>query len=236
MRYLPIRVTAHLAHGFAVAQPWGIALDGLLASQLWDDLVAQQIDLPYPSETADPPDLDLPLGKCQPRDGASWHWSATCCEPVGPHRTEVRYRHHQLDHSAVAVLADHELPAAMPGDQGRYRSRRMPLIVTVCTAVTWSAVGDPAEVRRLLRPIASIGKKRSHGEGIVTSWEVTVDDRDPWEAGHLHRNGALGRPSPGGCLPDHLQETTPALAGIRPPYMHRSRRAYLHLPAPLDAH
>ncbi len=84
MRYLPIRVTAHLAHGFAVAQPWGIALDGLLASQLWDDMAAQQIDVPYPSETTNPPDLDLPLGKCQPRDGSPWHWSATCCEPVGP--------------------------------------------------------------------------------------------------------------------------------------------------------
>lgn len=236
MKYLPIRVTAHLSHGFAVAQPWGIALDGLLASQLWDDLATQQTDLPYPSETADPPDLDLPLGRCQPRDGSPWHWAATCCEPVGQHRTEVRYRHHQLDHNAVAALADHELPAAMPGDQGRYRSRRMPLIVTVCAAVTWSAVGDPTEVRRLLRPIASIGKKRSHGEGVVTHWDVTIDQRDRWEAGHLHRNGTLGRPSPGGCLPDHLRETTPALAGIRPPYMHPSRRTSLHLPAPLDAH
>ena len=234
MRYVPLQVTAYLAHGFAVAQPWGIALDGLLAAQLWADLRADG-DVSYPSETLNPPDLDLPLGRCHPRDDSPWHWAATCCQPIGEHRTEVRYRHHQLDHTAVATLTGQELPVAMPGDQGRYRSRRMPLIVTICTAVTWSAVGDPVHVRRLLQPIASIGKKRSHGEGTVTAWEITVTDRDPWEAAHLHRDGTLGRPTPAACLPCDLRTSPLALAGVRPPYMHPSRRTALHLPASLDA-
>ena len=35
--YVPLRVTAHLAGGIAQAAPWGIALDGLLASAMWAD-------------------------------------------------------------------------------------------------------------------------------------------------------------------------------------------------------
>ena len=31
----PLTVRAHLAFGIAQAAPWGIALDGLLASELW---------------------------------------------------------------------------------------------------------------------------------------------------------------------------------------------------------
>ena len=31
----PLKVRAHLAFGIAQAAPWGIALDGLLASELW---------------------------------------------------------------------------------------------------------------------------------------------------------------------------------------------------------
>lgn len=111
----------------------------------------------------------------------------------------------------------------------------MPLIVTVCSAVTWSAIGDPEELRRLLQPISAIGKKRGHGEGTVTGWDVTPARRSAWEAAHLHADGNLGRPCPADCLPAELQTPRPSLTGLRPPYMHPSRQAPLHLPAFLDA-
>lgn len=50
----------------------------------------------------------------------------------------------------------------------------MPLLVTPCASITWHAVGDLDEVRRLLEPIGSIGKKRSSGEGHVLRWEITA--------------------------------------------------------------
>lgn len=42
--HVPVQVTAYLSHGFAAAQPWGIALDGILASELWSDHVATSAD------------------------------------------------------------------------------------------------------------------------------------------------------------------------------------------------
>lgn len=235
--HVPLQVTAHLAHGFAAAQPWGIALDGILASELWSDHVASSEEpIAWPSETANPPDLPLPLARCTlAADPRLWHWAATCCQPAGGHRTEIRYRHQQLDQNAVAALGRDPLPASLPTNQGRYRSRRMPLIVTVCATVTWSAIGDPDALRGLLLPINAIGKKRGHGEGTVTSWEVTPVHRPSWEAGHLHADGSLGRPCPAECLPAQMQISHPSLTGLRPPYMHRSRQAPLYLPAFLDA-
>lgn len=230
--HIPFTVTAHLTHGYSTAHPWGIALDGLLASQLWQAQVADWgAELDYPSDTDDPPDLPLPLSRCTAAFGATglWHWAATCSQPVGEHRTEIRHRAHHLDHRAMEDLCADPLPAALPARQGPFRSRHMPLIVTVCRAVTWSGVGDPDRVAELLEPVTAIGKKRAHGEGSVARWEVTLSTRGIFESGHLHSDGTLGRPVPAGCLPEP-PSTVPVQAGIRPPYMHPGRQADLYIP------
>lgn len=71
-----------------------------------------------------------------------------------------------------------ELPALMSERQGRYRSRVMPLPLTVCRHLVWRAVGDPVAVADLLAPIAAIGK--SAAPAMATSCPGTSpNDRAP---------------------------------------------------------
>lgn len=241
-----MRVRAHLAGGIAQAAPWGIALDGLLASQMWAvekaaKRAAGQLHV-RAMEVACPPDLDLPLARCIPGEGP-WHWAATCAQPdQPPGRIDVRTWTGRVDHRALEQTAD-RLPKIISARQGRYRSRRMPLLVTPCAAVSWSAVGHPDRIRDLVEPITSIGKKRAAGEGHVLRWEITeLSDLDPAIAAHLHHDSTLGRPTPASCRERAATLTgQPPIdggrgrAGIRPPYMHPSRQHDLYLPALLDA-
>lgn len=240
----PLLVRAHLAAGIAQAAPWGIALDSLLASQLWTDEKARLRaagDEPLAlHDNPHPTDLPLPLAICRADDSELWHWAATTAWPEGRPEglaPDVHTWTGRLD-ARAAELNTPQLPKVVSERQGRYRSRRMPLLVTVCTAVTWTAVGDLEVIKKLLTPIRAIGKKRAHGEGHVLGWEVLpAPHLGRWEAAHLHPTGALGRPTPVDCLSSAAAEVLdggPGTAGLRPPYMHRSRQHPLRLPVSLD--
>lgn len=229
----PLRVTARLATGIAHTYPWGIGLDGLLAAQLW---AHQKPSAQAPALDADyPPDLDLPLTRCTlPTEPTAWHWAATCGYPDPiPDRPDYHTWIGTLDHRTAEQLTTW-LPKVISTRQGRYRPRRMPLPVTLCKTVTWTAVGDPTIITELLDGVDAIGKKRAHGEGHVLEWIVTTaDDLDEFTAGHLTPTGQLGRPCPSSCLTDHPDIAHGGLGtiGIRPPAMHHSRHHPALLPS-----
>lgn len=237
----PLTVTAQLAFGIAQAAPWGIALDGLLASEVWSRQKAscrdRGVNYVRAMERVDPPDLDLPLARCAPALGP-WHWAATCALPDSePERVDVRSWTGRVDARDLEQVAS-ALPKTVSARQGRYRARRMPLLVTPCATVTWRAVGDVDAIRDLVEPIVSIGKKRSSGEGQVLRWEVELaEDLDEFAAGHLHQDGTLGRPCPMVCREKAGDVVDGGLgrAGVRPPYMHPARQHELALPALLSA-
>lgn len=232
--HVPLQVRAILAAGIAHTAPWGIALDGLLAAELWHQLKTHRTD-PTPALDQDnPPDLDLPLARCTPGHGP-WHWAATTAYPESmPDRTDIHTWTGRADHRALEHLAP-TLPKVVSDRQGRYRARCMPLPVTPCRHLLWHAIGDPAAIQTLLSPIRAIGKKRAHGEGHVLHWDVTPrPDLDPFTAAHLHPNGHLARPTPSSCLSDRtVIDGGTGRAGIRPPYIHHSRQHTLHLPSPV---
>lgn len=234
--YRPLVVRAELAGGLAHAAPWATALDGLLASEMWSRRKASQRTTTNDTSALDvdyPPDLDLPLARCGPTAGP-WHWAATCAYPhPRPDRPNVHTWTGQPDHRDLEHLADH-LPLNLPARQGRYRHRLMPLLVTPCHAVTWYAVGDPDRICDLISGILAIGKKRSQGEGHVLAWTVTdAPTLDFFTAAHLNPDGTLSRPTPAACLPgtDPPPDGGLGSAGLRPPYMHRSRYHLVRLPA-----
>ncbi|MFD7161738.1 hypothetical protein ACFV9C_44635 [Kribbella sp. NPDC059898] len=237
---VPLQIRAHLASSTASGAPWGVALDGLLASELWHDRkarrFAQNLPIPHLVDTEVPEDLALPLARCAGAGGDSWHWAATCAFPEGAAEVEVHHWTSRFDHRAAELAVD-ALPTIISDRQGRYQARRMPLITTPARSLVWWAVGDLAQIRDLLAPIVAIGKKRSHGEGHVQRWEVQpVADLDPWSAAHLHPNSTLGRPTPETCLKGHTiaGDGGPGTAGLRPPYMHPLRQHDLRLPASLE--
>ena len=117
--------------------------------------------------------------------------------------------------------------------QGSYRSRVMPLPLTVCRHLVWRSVGNTAAVADLLAPFVSIGKKRGAGNGHILSWAITEHPAaDPWEFAHLHPDGSLGRTAPAACLHDYgaVQNGGEGQMGLRPPYMHPARRHRVLLP------
>lgn len=238
---IPLLVSADLATGIAQAAPWGIALDGLLASQMWAEEKAALSDLgePAPDVRADsyPPDLDLPLARCRlPVHPDCWHWACTCAYPLQRvDDIDVHYWTGRADHRSLEVMTE-SLPAVLSDRQGRYRARRMPLLVTPCRTLTWRAVGDPEAIDRLLAGIISLGKKRSHGEGQVLKWRVEPIEVDKFTAGHLHPDKTLGRPTPPECLHGlaDVADGGEGTAGIRAPYMHASRQHPVRLPALWD--
>ncbi|MFE5339753.1 hypothetical protein ACFQ80_06010 [Isoptericola sp. NPDC056578] len=239
-KFVPMRVQAHMAAGVGQAAPWGIALDGLLASQLWERQKAEARaagrEYTRALENDAPPDLDLPLARCEPEDGP-WHWAATCAHPDRvADRPDVHTWTGQVDERELEQVAP-SLPKVISGRQGRYRARRMPLLVTACGTLTWHAVGDPDAVADLLSDERSIGKKRTSGEGHVLRWDVEpAPDLDVLTAAHLHPDGTLGRPTPDHCRRQIVgaPDTSVGRAGIRPPYMHPARQHELHLPALLS--
>lgn len=226
---VPMRVTAELEAGIAHAHPWGIALDGLLASLIHaaagDDNATGVLDLD------EPPLIELPLARCG--SVRSWHWAATCSYPLDGHDQRPALQHWmtRTDHAALEALSA-TLPKTLSDARGPYRVHRVPVLVTTCTAVSWHAIGDPAQVTRLLEPVAAIGKKRAHGHGRVLSWTIEpASDLEAFDAAHLHPDGSLGRPAPTSCLTGRdVADAGIGLAGIRPPYIHPATQARLRLP------
>jgi len=194
--------------------------------------------IPALADTPRPVDLPLPLARCPGAGGDQWHWAATCAYPqdrVPDLPPEVHTWTGRTDPRALEHLCS-ALPAVLPERQGRYRARRMPLLVTTRRAVSWHAVGDPEQVLALLTGVTTIGKKRRTGEGHVLAWEVLpAPELDRWSAAHLHPDGTLGRPTPQACL---TGRRVPAggygTAGLRPPYFHPARQHPLRLRALLD--
>lgn len=235
----PLRVTATMSTGIACTIPWGIALDGLLASELRAHQKARLdhdgIDYAPAMDQDCPPDLDLPLARCELDQ--TWHWAATCGFPDDPTiRPDVHTWTKRVDPRHLEQTVE-VLPKVLSERQGRWKAHRMPVLVTPTRTLTWHAIGDPEAILELLEGIPAIGKKRAQGEGHVLSWDISpAGDLDLFTAGHLHPDGTLGRPVPTGCLADHpALRTQLGSAGIRPPYMHPSRRATAYLPTPQAA-
>lgn len=232
---------AHLESGIAHGGPWGTALDGLLAAQLHAATKAAELADPDAAprrpmlEQASPTDLPLPLARCE-LAGADWHWAATTAQPRdgADLMPDVRYWSARTDSRHLETLAE-QLPQHLRERNGRYRARWMPTLVTICTSLEWSCVGDEDEIRSLLGQVRAIGKRRTSGQGRVMRWEVHPSERDTWSAGHLHPDGGLGRPTPPACLTGRAQPPTggSGTAGLRPPYVHPERQRWLHLPVTL---
>lgn len=235
----PLTITATLGGPVVMGASFGIALDGLLAA-------LTRIEGTPPGERpssadgglrlGDPSEPDLPLARCG--NGEDWHWMATTALPLGPAGTPMPVEpvtHHRSVHFAQrpAERAARTIPATVPVRAGRFRSRLIPTVTFTCAALTWRCVGDPDQIRHLLTRAHSIGGARGSGHGAVTHWEIApAHDLAPYAAGHLHRDGALGRPVPDRCLPLHLtnRPAEKTYAGLRPPYFHPARQRLLTAP------
>ena len=231
---VPLRVSAELSHGVCFGTPWGISLDGVLASVLWHRrkaaAAARGEVLTY-DPLGVPDDMELPLARCEA--GQPWHWMCTFAHthPVTA-QPEPRMRSSRTDHADLQRLAP-SVPSTVSDARGHYRKRLIPAVATITATATWRAVGDPAAIAELLGEVTEIGKYRTSGEGRVSAWSVDpMPGDDVWSAGHEHHPGVLGRSAPAQCVagrPDITHGGRSRIA-VRAPYTHPSRhadRAYL---------
>jgi hypothetical protein len=156
-----------------------------------------------------------------------------------PHRddtsdTDIRWRTSRTDRARLQHLSPVIGSQAVSDSTGRYQRRVVPVIAHPATTLTWRAVGDPDLIRDLLADLPSIGKHRGVGEGLVTSWAVTVTPDVPeWLAGHAHEPGVLGRTAPVRCVDHAAGDMSTGAVGsatVRPPYLHPSSRTVAYSP------
>lgn len=235
---IPFTATAHLQQGAALDARFGIGFDGLITS-----LVRSQAKINTGTRSGSeldggahqdvPAEVELPLARCMV---GPWHWLTTTAYPldwsgqplpVSPDVHHIRYSHQR----EVAEQVARKIPQHVPFSQGRFRSRRLPVVVFPAPFVQFRGVGDVDAIRRLLEDCHSLGSHRRSGEGAILSWaveEFPTMDKDLW--GHTHMDATLGRPVPPACA-DRLHLDGPTgRAGIRPPYWHSVRQHHLVLP------
>jgi CRISPR type IV-associated protein Csf3 len=176
---IPLRVTAYLANGFASNDPWSPSLDGILAFwYLRENLGAEAFSATSVDSSQMAPVTGLPLAV--KRFGDQWWYQ--CTSPRYESRAEfLRYFHRRFDaEHAARYLPPHR--ARIPTKAGPFKAYRLTTRVIVCDLIEWDAVGDIAEVRRLLARCSAVGHKIGHGNGRVLRWDVApVDaDADQW--------------------------------------------------------
>ena len=204
---MPLKVTAHLLSGFAAFDDWSPDLAGLLE---WLLLDARGLAVPNPT----PADVEATrpiVEECMPllrREVArEWYWQTSA--PCYSYRLdyEARFRKRWAPGIDSPQPTWGKRKAKWSTSEGQEKAYDLPCYMRLTNAVTWYCNGDRDSIEALLQGCTGIGKKRAHGHGQVSEWEVTEHD-DDW---HLWGpSGELMRPVPVATLP-----TTPLSFAIR---------------------
>lgn len=214
-----LRIVAHTPAGYAASDPWSPALDGILAYWALREQIPHEDFVLRASQGGGSGalvEVELPLAR--ETDDTTWWWqvSAPIAALVGRHR---RHEHRRFDERE----AEHYTTARrVQTNMGPFKNYRMPVVLHLTPTVTWHAIGDAAEVRRLLRRCAAIGARVGHGNGRVVRWEVTTDG-----------DAALARfcrPLPVTFAQAHGRSGMAMEWGIRPPGWAIDRRVLCVMP------
>ena len=193
-----LRVTAYLLNGFAAFDDWSPDLAGLLE---WLILDARGMAAPNPTAEdveASRPIVDghMPLKRAE--ICREWYWATSA--PCYTYRCEFadRFRKRWAPGIDSPNPSWGKRKAKWIGSEGQEKNYDLPNYIRVTDAITWYCQGDAEGIQGLLQGCTGIGKKRAHGHGQITRWEVT-DHGDDW---HLFGSGGqLMRPIPISAMP-----------------------------------
>ncbi len=187
---VPLRVTLRLLPGSRVAGYDPINLDNLLARAIVEDATAGA-GLP---EEPGAYRLPAPLRCLWCSEDGLPLWAATPFRPVGQSVGDVAYWHKRIQPGRFTGTSSGNF--SIRSTNGRWMERRVPLPTIVVDTWQADAIGDPAEVLRLLSRISFVGKRRSSGFGEVERWEVAPLS----EFRLIDGDGRLTRPLPAGAV------------------------------------
>lgn len=193
-----LKVVAHLLSGFACFDDWSPDLAGLLE---WLILDSKGLAAPNPTPedveaSRSIVDAEMPIEKGILGDEWYWQVSAPCYQYRAEYSSNFRKRWSPGADSPSPNWGKRK--AKWSGSEGHEKAYDLPNYVRVTNAVTWYTVGHLEGVENVLQGCTGIGKKRSHGQGQISRWEVSEVDYD-W---HLWgKDGVLMRPIPVCCVP-----------------------------------
>lgn len=215
---IPLIITARLRNGFAASDPWSPALDGILGYWMMRERLGEaQFTADAAGQASLQTVTDLPLARIE-HDGL-WWWA--CSSPIYAEAAQaLRYYHRRFDAQAAERHA--QLRGRVQTKAGPYKAARLSQIVHVCPAVTWHAVGDADEVRRLLSRCSAIGAKIGAGFGAVAEW--TVDAGGDGVLAMRHR------PVPADYAEAHTIDGQRMWWGLRPPVRLAENQALCVMP------
>lgn len=209
-----LKVTARLLTGFAAFDDWSPDLAGLLE---WLILDSRGLACPNPTPEAveaSRPIVDELMPLARREIGGEWYWATS--SPCYTYATEYISKFRKRWAPGIDSPAPDwgKRKAKWDGSAGAEKSYDLPNYIRVTDAVTWYCVGDTDGVWDVLQNCTGIGKKRAHGHGQITHWEVTEIGHD-W---HLYGpNGELMRPIPANALPAQVGQIAIRQWGWRPP-------------------
>jgi CRISPR type IV-associated protein Csf3 len=169
MRYEPLVITAHTPAGFASSDPWSPSLDGILAYwALREQLGEEEFGLGM-SGQREPVEAELPLERVG--DGPYWFWAVS--SPIYHGQGEFLHHYHRrFDAQAAERFLETGRSGRVATSAGPYKAYRQAHLVHVAPSVSWHAIGDAAEIERLLSRCSTIGAGGTRGLGMVRRWTV----------------------------------------------------------------
>ena len=230
--FSPILITAHLASG-VICDPW-LPLEGILLYE------ACRRHFGGPAETSlpgrGPLDVDdtgcymptLPLLLIQ---DAPYRYCACSFAEWGRPYAEGRDHWNKRDDTGKHGGYLDPAVGRIETSKGRYKAYHMPVFYRVAPWVRWWAIGDGAEVSRLLQGVRYIGKKRAYGYGQVLRWQVeeATVDRSVFADGVPQRSVPRTERTAGLVAPE-----APVLYhGFYPPYYDFRNQADCYMPPSL---
>lgn len=222
----PFKIKAYLRTPI-VLPPFGIALDGLLASELRAEQVAEK-NLATGSlldgglRTEDVFRWELPLRACE--HGSRPHWEATTSLladiPRDAHVHSQRI-YSQFSHPLAEASPQVVLPERLDLKSGRLKSKAITVPTLTVPYVSWLGIGDLLQVKELLNNVTHIGGRRHIGYGEVAAWEFvqlpSKGEAVDWGFTHVH-DGQLAQIMPIECGERTGVEYMVGDGNISPPY------------------
>lgn len=222
---IPIQITAYMAGPVAFHPGEGIPIDSPLAYAAALERLGERMFEPAPSNDVlaaqcAEPDPAVPLAVHRYDDG--WLYCASLAEIEGRHGAQRLHWNKRFDDGLAqraleAGGLDIRRKSKVQINSGEFKSYHMPLYLEHVERCIWYAVGDAAEVLRLLEThVHHLGKRRNAGHGTVAAWEVAPSE-EPAERWLWRSDGTPARAIPEAMLPAGWQGER-MIAGTRPPY------------------
>lgn len=210
-----LKITAKLRTGI-VSSDYFVPIDAILWAQ------AQKIQ--YGRDDFFEPNVpfnrsvDLPLKKIE--NNEYWYWSASFAQWPDNYADG---KDHWSKRVRSGLLHFLNYNGKINQGSGRYKGYRMPVFYRHAVSVSWYAVGNKLEIKRLLTGVTHLGKKCAYGWGRVIAWQVE-SWKDDWS---IKRDGKLMRAVP---ILNNQKKTGTIFYGYRPEYWYHGNQALCRMP------